>query len=75
MSDAQRFVRIDIRLYTKPTPPTNTLPHHTWELLSQLRTLAATQLLHNHDVMQLYSKEFSFIEGTSDLDDEIEYTM
>ena len=45
---------------------------HTWDLLNQLRTLAATQLLHSSDVRQLYSKEFLFLEGTTDLDDEIQ---
>jgi hypothetical protein len=44
---------------------------HTWDLLNQLRTLAATQLLRDSDVMQLYSKEFLFIKGTTDLDDEV----
>jgi hypothetical protein len=29
-------------------------------------------MLHNCDVKQLYSKEFLFIEGTTDLDDETE---
>jgi hypothetical protein len=57
-------------------PPTfgssNSHNRHTWDLLNKLRTLAATQLLHNNDVMQLYSKELLFIEGTTDLDDEIE---
>jgi hypothetical protein len=40
--------------------------------LKHLRTLAATELLQNSDVKQLYSKEFLFIEGTTDLDDDIE---
>jgi hypothetical protein len=57
-------------------PPTfgwsNSHSQHTWDLLNQLRTLPATQLLHNIDVMQIYSKEFLFLEGTTDLDDEIE---
>jgi hypothetical protein len=40
--------------------------------LNKLRTLTATQLLHSSDAMQLYSKEFLFLEGTTDLDDEIQ---
>jgi hypothetical protein len=40
--------------------------------LNQLRILAARQQLHNNDVTQLYSYEILFIEGTTDLDDEIE---
>jgi hypothetical protein len=50
----------------------NSHNRHTWDLLNRLRTLAATQHLHNNDVMQLYSKEFLFIKGTTGLDDEIQ---
>jgi hypothetical protein len=50
----------------------NSHNRHTWDLLNQLRTLAATQLLYNNDVRQLYSKDFLFLEGTTDLDDEIQ---
>jgi hypothetical protein len=57
-------------------PPTfgwsNSHNRHTWGLLNQLRTLASTQRLHNCDVRQLDSKEILFIDGSSDLDKEIQ---
>jgi hypothetical protein len=57
-------------------PPTfgwsNSHNRHTWDLLNQLRTLTATHPLHNNDAKRLYCKEFLFIEGTTDLDDEVE---
>jgi dGTP triphosphohydrolase len=49
--------------------------HQTSDLLSQLKTLAVTHVLHHNDVMQLYSEEFSFIQGVTDLLDEIGNTL
>jgi hypothetical protein len=43
----------------------NSHNRHTWDLMNQLRALAATQHHHNNDVRQLYSKEFLFIKGIS----------
>jgi hypothetical protein len=69
------FTAVPVAMGIIQTPTngwSNSYNRHTWDFLNQLRTLVATHLLYISDVMQLYSKEFLFLEDTTDLDDEIQ---